>query len=468
LSQQEEKLQDAEHLPVHIAPTLVLMHFLGGSGREWDEVRALLGGFCPSVTVDLPGFGDSADETGYTLEAMVDFVAGRVAAAGLGAEGGRYVLVGHSMSGTVACMLARRAEDRGDKSLAGLVLVAPSPPGPEPMDDAKRGSMIAMLGGAPAADDMVRARRYITKNESRDMPPEVVERAASEVLRMNRTAWVAWVEHGTREDHRDEIAILQTPALLIAGGKDGSLGEDVQRSQTLPFLGNARMALVKKSGHLIPMEQPEELAGLLRGFIAALPPAHVSVPPEYAQFLHGERVAPNTLAVLGNRMAGPQPSQGVLTAQQQRTLRAVLSRVVPQDPANAIDLAGYIMARLAAGKGDGWRFAVLPPDAQAYRDALDQLANDGFEKMDMEHQDKALTRLATKKESMEARWFEDLRSDAVEAWMGHPATMARVGFSGPGVGGARTPYRGFVQLGLDSPEPWEPEPVAVSGAEVQR
>jgi hypothetical protein len=296
----------------------------------------------------------------------------------------------------------------------------------------------------------------------------VVERAASEVLRMNRTAWVAWVEHGTREDHRDEIAILQTPALLIAGGKDGSLGEDVQRSQTLPFLGNARMALVKKSGHLIPMEQPEELAGLLRGFIAALPPAHVSVPPEYAQFLHGERVAPNTLAVLGNRMAGPQPSQGVLTAQQQRTLRAVLSRVVPQDPANAIDLAGYIMARLAAGKGDGWRFAVLPPDAQAYRDALDQLANDGFEKMDMEHQDKALTRLATKKESVEARWFEDLRSDAVEAWMGHPATMARVGFSGPGVGGARTPYRGFVQLGLDSPEPWEPEPVAVSGAEVQR
>ena len=74
-------------------PTLVLMHFLGGSGREWDEVVQALGAGYPVLRVDLPGFGDSADETGYDVSAMADFVETRVR--GLG----RYVLVGHSMSG---------------------------------------------------------------------------------------------------------------------------------------------------------------------------------------------------------------------------------------------------------------------------------------------------------------------------------------------------------------------------------
>ena len=86
-------------------PTLVLMHFLGGSGREWDEVVALLGPEFRTLRVDLPGFGASAKETGYTVSEMADFVAAAIGKAGLD----RYVLVGHSMSGKVAMVLARRA-----------------------------------------------------------------------------------------------------------------------------------------------------------------------------------------------------------------------------------------------------------------------------------------------------------------------------------------------------------------------
>ena len=79
-------------------PAMVMMHFLGGSTREWDEVVALLGPEYRTVRVDLPGFGGSAGETGYGVGAMADAVHEAICAAGLE----EYVLVGHSIVGKVA------------------------------------------------------------------------------------------------------------------------------------------------------------------------------------------------------------------------------------------------------------------------------------------------------------------------------------------------------------------------------
>ena len=131
-------------------PALVMMHFLGGSTREWDEVVALLGPEYRTLRIDLPGFGGSAGETGYSVGEMADAVHVAIATAGLE----EYVLVGHSMSGKVSMVLARRAQDAGYRGaehcgLRGLVLVAPSPPSPEPMSEEKRSSMLGSLGGAP-------------------------------------------------------------------------------------------------------------------------------------------------------------------------------------------------------------------------------------------------------------------------------------------------------------------------------
>jgi pimeloyl-ACP methyl ester carboxylesterase len=124
--------------PSEDRPALVLLHFLGGSLREWDEVVALLGDSFQTLALDLPGFGSSAAITGYTVAEMADAVQATIAAAGLS----RYVLVGHSMGGKVAAVIARRMEDSQSAALAGLILVAASPPGPEPMEDAKRAAMI--------------------------------------------------------------------------------------------------------------------------------------------------------------------------------------------------------------------------------------------------------------------------------------------------------------------------------------
>jgi hypothetical protein len=316
--------------------------------------------------------------------------------------------------------------------------------------------MMVGLLGERHDDDRARARAYITKNELRDIPPAVEERASLEVLRMNRAAWVAWVTQGTREDHAEYVGVLDLPALVIAGEKDLSLGPKQQAELTLPHLRRGDLIMVKNCSHLVPMEQPDAMTALLRGFLQRIAPESL-VPERYRAFIDSERLSGRTREVMHQRMQAPAHEPGVLSPRQMVTLRAVLARVIPQEH-RELDIAGYVLVRLASGKGDGWRYDVLPGDVQAYREGLDRLAAQGFTGMTAEDQDDALKALDAEPGSADARWFEEVRGDAVGAYMAHPATMARIGYSGIGVGGAETRYKGFVSLGPNQREGWEPEP----------
>ena len=451
------------------APTLVLMHFLGGSHREWDEVLTILDGAYTTVTLDLPGFGDSAGMTGYAVAEMADAVETAV----LRHVTGRYILVGHSMSGKVAMVAARRAASRAHENqdnqdnqdnqasqnrqhqlLAGILLVAPSPPSPEPIADDKRSMMLGLLGERHD-DDRARARSYITKNEARDIAPDVEERASLEVLRMNRTAWVAWLEHGSKEDWAERVGVLDLPSLVVAGEKDLSLGPKQQIELTMSHLKQGKLETVPGCSHLIPMECPSMMAQLIGGFVRSL--ATPQVPAEYVAFLESDRLSDKTREVLEQRMQAPARPEGVLNPIQVQTLSAMLDRIIPQ-PGAPLDLTAFVLTRLASGKGDGWRYDVLPNDVQAYRDGLDHLARQGFSAMSPEDQDAALEQLNAEPGSPNARWFEEVRGDATAAYVAHPATLARFGYSGFGVGGADTRHKGYVTLGPNQREEWEPLP----------
>ena len=247
-------------------PTLVLLPFLGATGHQWAGVAARLGGVARCVTVDLPGFGDARAAGDFTVAAMVEAVAAVVARH----APRRWAVAGHSMGGKVALALARRAED-GDGALAGLerlVLVAASPPCPEPMEETARAALLGRFAGDPAGW-VGEARDYVAGNVAGPLDPAVLDRAARDVARMDRDAWTAWLERGSREDWTGRIGRLATPALVLAGERDPALGPDAQRRLVLPHLAAHRLAVLAGAGHLLPLERPDEVARLIAGHLAA-------------------------------------------------------------------------------------------------------------------------------------------------------------------------------------------------------
>ncbi|MES3043452.1 alpha/beta hydrolase [Sphingomonas faeni] len=438
-------------------PTLFFLHALGGSAQSWDAVIAHLGEF-DCRPLDLPGFGAASDATGVSVEAMADTIAAQIRAH----DADRWMLVGHSMGGKIATILAHRSEAGRLPGLVGVVLMAASPPSPEPIDDDRRATMIGWVKQGPV--DAEDAREFVDQNIAAPLPPAVYEAAVADVQRAAPQAWRAWLEQGSREDWSDQVGTLATPAVIVAGAEDGDLGEANQRKLNMPHYAHARFESIAGAAHLLPLEQPDSVARLIRDHAGAVGAA--SVPADYARLIASDRVSARTRATLAERAIADDPDYQpkVVTMQQLETLRALVDRVIPQ---HGIDLAARIDTQLATGEGDGWRFAVLPVDADAYRaglDTLDALTDGAFAKLEGEDRDALLHKIEAADWSAAAPltpeqmslWFEDVRADAVRLWLAHPATMARIGYDGFATGGDGIRKQGYALTAADEREGWEP------------
>ena len=461
-------------------PTLFCLHFLGGSASEWKPVIRLLPQAWRCVTIDLPGFGDAAHLDGFSVQEMADHVArliGEQAPA-------HWMLAGHSMGAKVAAVLTRRAED-GEPGLSGLsrlVLLAGSPPGPEPIADEQRQAMLGWFRGAPEGY-RGEAQGYIDGNIGAALELALNEQVVGDVLRINPAAWLAWLESGSREDWSARVGVLRTPTLVVAGEQDAALGPAAQRSLVAPHFAQVRLVTLPGAGHLLPLERAEAVARLIEAHAGAVEAPEAAAPgigEAYRALIDSDRVSARTRALLLDRARPDDPGYvpRCMSVEQLAVLRAAIDRVLPQPAAARIDLAARIDRLLASGTGDGWRFALLPPDAEAYRAGLSTLDRQAqaahgrhFVALDPDEQDALLERAAAgtlgAEPEPEAKaglldasqmrlWFEDLRAESVKAYVAHPATLARMGYGGIAYGGDGPRKSGFSRIGAGEREAWEP------------
>ena len=230
-------------------PVLVFAHYFGGSARSWAPLLISLNGIFDSIAPDLPGFGGTPNLAGdLDLDTYVDHFAALA--------GDRpWIAVGHSMGGKIALGAAVRSPN-----LRGLILIAPSPPTPEPMSEADRQMSLASHG------DRLRAREIVLRSCNAPLTPPTFDAAVEDQLRVEAVAWRWWLERGSREDISSRTPMIDAPTLVLFGNADRVLGSAVPNALA-DQIRDARSIGFAGGGHFIPLEQPAAIAERITHFV---------------------------------------------------------------------------------------------------------------------------------------------------------------------------------------------------------
>jgi pimeloyl-ACP methyl ester carboxylesterase len=240
-------------------PALLFLHYWGGTSRTWRKVTAELEGQFKTVAYDARGWGKS-DKTpaSYKLADLADEALSLVKALGIK----QYVLVGHSMGGKVAQLIASRRP----KGLLGLILVAPAQPTPRHNPDQMREEQLHAYDNRENVLKVIGSGRLTARPPS----PEIVEQIVEDSLSGSREATMAFPMKSILEDISSEVAKINVPTVLLAGELDQVDSIERHKTEVLAYLPKAEFKIIKGSGHLIPIDEPLQLAKEIDSFVGTL------------------------------------------------------------------------------------------------------------------------------------------------------------------------------------------------------
>jgi len=233
---------------------LVFLHFYGGSARTWNQVIEGLKEDYRCIAYDHRGWGDSDKSAAtYTIKDLADDAQALIQELGLR----RYAVIGHSMGGKAAQLLASRQP----AGLEALVLVAPSPPTPQEMPEEIRNAMVHFYDNRAGAETALGNIALLPLEEQiREMVLEDMQRSAP-------LARAAWPEAAMLEDLSAEVNNIKVPTLVLAGESDPVDRLETLKKELLPRIPHAQLNVIAQTGHLSPLEASSEVCKGISHFL---------------------------------------------------------------------------------------------------------------------------------------------------------------------------------------------------------
>ena len=158
---------------------------------------------------------------------------------------------------------------------------------------------------------------------------------------------------------------------------------------------------------------------------------------------------------------GPPPVLKFFTAAEEASATALVDQITGQHDEHLVPVVQMIDSRLAAGETDGWRYADMPEDGQAWRDTLSYLDADAYRRCGATFAGASavdqMALLQAVQDLGSAQWhglpaahvWSLWTRYACTAFYSHPSAWNEIGFPGPAY------PRGYKNAGVGKREPFE-------------
>ena len=243
----------------------VFLHGFFGRGKNFTTAAKAIADTHTSTLVDLPNHGDSPWTDTFSYIDMADQVADTLRQGA--AAAGPVDLIGHSMGGKTAMVLALRHPDLIDR----LIVVDISPV----LSD-NGGEFDHLLGSLKQLDLATLDSRTDADQQLREPIPNAGTRGfLLQNLRSTRDGY-AWqpnldLLHASLPQIGDfpnlGDATFDGPTLWVGGSESPYITEEAEPVMRALF-PSVRRVTVKGSGHWVHSEKPQEFASILRTFLA--------------------------------------------------------------------------------------------------------------------------------------------------------------------------------------------------------
>ncbi len=229
---------------------IVFLHYFGGDAGSWQWLVKKLNKKCISITLTLPGFGGTKTLNQISIADYSDWVIEQIELLELK----NYILCGHSFGAKIALYTSKIKKNNKPKK---IILIAPLPLNSKSIDAISFLNYKSYLnvGNYEKAVNILTQRELNTgkQNYAVQSQPKIHE---------NVLNWF------NSDEFQKDISLIitgnQVPIYVITSKKDPIVSPDVISQQVLPYINNAKLMTIARSGHLVPLESTRKLARFIK------------------------------------------------------------------------------------------------------------------------------------------------------------------------------------------------------------